>query len=113
MQPAKRAFPLCYWTGPRGKYWERGLQFLTSACQVRLHSEEDFAFLKINTGAAGRRSGDHAILQVFQFGAAGGERFVIRLNRSLSNEALLIGTIIHDILRRAKCPAHCYSERKR
>jgi hypothetical protein len=56
--------------------------------QVRVHYGRLRAFQN-QTQRAGCRGGDHAIFQGLSFGALGGERFVIRLSRSLSNEALV------------------------
>lgn len=74
MQTGKaRIVPIVLLDRPRGKYWETWMQFLTERLlKFGFISEEDFAFFKIKHRAAGRRRGDHAILQGLSLGALGG-----------------------------------------
>ncbi len=71
--------------------------------QVWLHFGGRLRVFQNQTQHAGRRRGDHAILQGLSSARWVGERFVIRLNRSLPNGALVdLNNHFRDILRRGK-----------
>jgi len=105
MQTGKaRIVPIVLLDRPREKYWETWMQFLTERLlKFGFISEEDFAFFKIKHSVQDAARGDHAFYKVFHSARWVGERFVIRLNRSLSNEALVdLNNHFTDILRRAR-----------
>ena len=90
MQTGKtRIVPVVLLDGPRGKYWETWMQFLTKRLlKFGFISKEDFAFFKIKHSAQDAAAEITQFYKVFHSARWVGERFVIRLNRSLSNEAL-------------------------
>ena len=105
MQTGKtRIVPVILLDRPRGKYWETWTQFLRKRLlKFGFISEEDFAFFKI------KRSPQHAAAEITEFykifhsARWVGERFVIRLNCSLSNHALAdLNNQFRDIVRRGE-----------
>ena len=91
MQTGKaRIVPVVLLDQPRGKYWEAWMQFLTERLlKFGFISEEDFAFFKIKHSAQDAAAEITQFYKVFHSARWVGERFFIRLNRSLSNEALI------------------------
>ena len=102
MQTGKaRIVPVVLLDQPRGKYWETWMQFLTKRLlKFGFISEEDFAFFKIKHSAQDAAAEIMQFYKVFHSARWVGERFVIRLNSSLSKEALLdLNNHFRDILR--------------
>src|SRR5947208_32032 len=102
MQTRKaRIVPIVLLDRPREKYWERWMQFLTERLlKFGFISEEDFAFFKIKHSVQDAAAEITQFYKVFHSARWVGERFVIRLNRSLSNEALVeLNNHFADILR--------------
>ena len=91
MQTGKaRIVPVVLLDQPRGKYWAAWMQFLTERLlKFGFISEEDFAFFKIKHSAQDAAAEITQFYKVFHSARWVGERFFIRLNRSLSNEALI------------------------
>ena len=77
------------------------MQFLTKRLlKFGFISEEDFAFFKIRHSAQDAAAEITSFYKVFHSARWVGERFVIRLNRSLSKEALIdLNNRFTDILR--------------
>lgn len=74
---------------PRGKYWETWKQFLTKRLlKFGFISEEDFAFFKIKHTAQDAAAEITQFYKVFHSARWVGERYVIRLNRLLADEAI-------------------------
>ncbi len=84
-----------------GKYWETWMRFLNERLlKFGFISEEDFAFFKIKHNAQEAAAEITQFYKVFHSARWVGERLVIRLNRSLSNEALVeLNNHFADILR--------------
>ena len=84
-----------------GKYWETWLQFLTKRLlKFGFISQEDFAFFKIKHNAQDAAAEITQFYKVFHSARWFGERFVIRLNRQLSNVALInLNNDFTDIVR--------------
>jgi conserved hypothetical protein, DprA/Smf-related, family 2 len=102
MQTGKtRIVPIVLLDRPRGKYWETWMQFLTKGLlKFGFISKEDFAFFKIKHNAQDAAAEITQFYKVFHSGRRVGERCVIRLNRSLSNDALVnLNNHFEDILR--------------
>jgi uncharacterized protein (TIGR00730 family) len=102
MQTGKtRIVPVVLLDRPRGKYWETWMQFLTKRLlKFGFISEEDFAFFKIRHSAQDAAAEITSFYKVFHSARWIGERFVIRLNRSLSKEALIdLNNCFTDIVR--------------
>jgi hypothetical protein len=102
MQTGKtRIVPVVLVDRPRGKYWETWMQFLTERLlKFDFISKEDFAFFKIKHSAQDAAAEIMQFYKVFHSALWVGERFVMRLNRSLSNEALVdLNVHFTDILR--------------
>ena len=102
MQTGKtRIVPVVLLDRPRGKYWETWMQFLTKRLlKFGFISEEDFAFFKIRHSAQDAAAEITSFYKVFHSARWVRERFVIRLNRSLSKEALIdLNNRFADILR--------------
>jgi uncharacterized protein (TIGR00730 family) len=102
MQTGKtRIVPVILLDQPRGKYWETWTQFLTKRLlKFGFISEEDFAFFKIKHSARDAAAEITRFYKVFHSACWAGERFVIRLNYSLSNGALAdLNNQFRDILR--------------
>jgi uncharacterized protein (TIGR00730 family) len=102
MQTGKtRIVPVVLLDRPRGKYWETWMQFLTERLlKFGFISEEDFAFFKIKHSALDAAAEIIQFYKVFHSARWIGERFVIRLNRSLSSEALVdLNNQFTDIVR--------------
>jgi uncharacterized protein (TIGR00730 family) len=102
MQTGKtRIVPVVLLDRPRGKYWEAWMQFLTKRLlKFGFISKEDFAFLKIKHSAQDAAAEITQFYKVFHSARWMGERFVIRLNCSLSKEALAeLNNHFTDILR--------------
>src|SRR5438105_11890675 len=102
MQTGKaRIAPVVLLDQPGGKYWDTWAQFLTERLlKFGFISEEDFAFFKI------KHSAQDAVAEIAQFYKGFhsarwvGERFVIRLSRSLPKEALAdLNNQFKDIVR--------------
>lgn len=105
MQTGKtRIVPVVLLDRPRGKYWETWMQFLTRRLlKFGFISKEDFAFFKIKHNAHDASAEITQFYKVFHSARWVGERFVIRLNRSLSNEALVdLNNRFAGILRRGE-----------
>jgi uncharacterized protein (TIGR00730 family) len=96
-----RIVPVVLLDQPGGKYWETWLRFLSEhLLKFGFISEEDFAFFKIKHNAQDATAEITQFYKVFHSARWAGERFVIRLNRSLSNEALVeLNNHFADILR--------------
>ena len=103
-----RIVPVVLLDRPRGKYWETWTQFLTKRLlKFGFISEEDFAFFKIKHNAQDAAAEITQFYSVFHSARWVGERFVIRLNRSLSNEALVdLNHRFKDILRAGEIVQH-------
>ena len=102
MQTGKtRIVPVVLLDRPRGKYWETWMQFLNKRLRkFDFISEEDFAFFKIKHNAQDAAAEITQFYKVFHSARWMGKRFVIRLNRSLSNDALVnLNNRFEDILR--------------
>ena len=102
MQTGKtRIVPVVLLDRPRGKYWETWMQFLSKRLlKFGFISEEDLAFFKIKHNARDAAEEITQFYKVFHSARWVGTRFVIRLNRSLSNEALVnLNNSFKDILR--------------
>ena len=102
MQTGKtRIIPVVLLDRPRGKYWETWMQFLTKRLlKFGFISEEDFAFFKIRHSVQDAVAEITRFYEVFHSARWLGERYVIRLNRPLSNEALVdLNNRFKDILR--------------
>ena len=96
-----RIVPVVLLDQPGGKYWETWMQFLSERLlSFGFISEEDFAFFKIKHNAQDAAAEITQFYKVFHSARWAGERFVIRLNRSLSNKALVdLNNHFTDILR--------------
>ena len=90
MQTGKaRIAPVVLLDQPRGKYWETWAQFLTARLlKFGFVSQEDFAFFKIKHSAQDAVAEIAQFYKIFHSARWMGERFVIRLNRLLSNKAV-------------------------
>jgi uncharacterized protein (TIGR00730 family) len=102
MQTGKtRIVPVVLLDRPHGKYWESWMQFLTKRLlKFGFISKEDFAFFKIKHNAQDAAAEIKQFYTVFHSARRTGERFVIRLNRSLSSEALVdLNNRFEDIVR--------------
>jgi len=91
MQTGKtRIVPVVLLDRPRGKYWETWMQFLTKRLlKFGFISEEDFAFFKIKHNAQDASAEIIQFYKIFHSARWVGERYVIRLNRPLSDEAIV------------------------
>jgi uncharacterized protein (TIGR00730 family) len=105
MQTGKaRIIPVVLLNRPRGNYWELWMNFITDRLLKRgLISEEDFSFFKIT------RTVREAVAEILHFykiyhsARWVGERFVIRMNGRLSNEAIInLNKQFSDILRKGE-----------
>jgi uncharacterized protein (TIGR00730 family) len=103
-----RIVPIVLLDRPREKYWETWMQFLTKRLlKFGFISEEDFAFFKIKHNAQDAAAEITQFYKVFHSARWVGERFLIRLNRSLSNEALVdLNNRFRDILRTGEIVQH-------
>ena len=102
MQTGKtRIVPIVLLDRPRGKYWETWIQFLTKRLlKFGFISKEDFAFFKIKHNAQDAAAEIAQFYKVFHSARWIGERYVIRLNRPLSDEGLVdLNNHFADILR--------------
>src|SRR5215472_7794136 len=102
MQTGKtRIVPVVLLDRPRGEYWEAWIQFLAKRLlKFGFISEEDFAFFKIKHNAQDAAAEIRRFYKVFHSARWVGERFVIRVNRSLSNKELVdLNNQFGDILR--------------
>jgi uncharacterized protein (TIGR00730 family) len=90
MQTGKtRIVPVVLLDRARGKYWETWMQFLAKRLlKFGFISEEDFAFFKIKHSAEDAAAEIIQFYKVFHSARWVGERYVIRLNRPLSHEAI-------------------------
>ena len=90
MQTGKaRIAPIVLLNRPRGKYWESWTRFLSDRLlKSGFISKEDFAFFTINHTAEDAAAEIAQFYKVFHSARWIGERYVIRLNRPLSNEAI-------------------------
>jgi uncharacterized protein (TIGR00730 family) len=105
MQTGKtRIVPVVLLDRPRGEYWEAWVQFLTKRLlKFGFVSKEDFAFFKIKHSVKDAAAEITQFYKIFHSARWVGERFIIRLNRSLSNEALVgLNNHFTDILRTGK-----------
>ena len=105
MQTGKtRIVPVVLLDRPRGKYWEDWMQFLTKRLlKLAFISKEDLAFFKIKHSARDAAVEIIQFYKVFHSARWVGERYVIRLNRSLSNDAILdLNNQFTDLLRTGK-----------
>ena len=102
MQTGKtRIVPIVLLDRPRGKYWETWVRFLTKRLRkFGFISKEDFAFFKIKHNAQDAAAEITQFYRTFHSARWVGERYVIRLNRPLSNEKLVdLNKSFADILR--------------
>ena len=102
MQTGKtRIVPVVLLDRPRGKYWETWMQFLTKRLlKFGFISEEDFAFFTIKHNAQDAAAEITQFYKVFHSARWVGERYVIRLNRSLTGQVLVnLNNQFKDILR--------------
>jgi len=102
MQTGKaRIVPVVLLDRPRGKYWETWMQFLKKRLlKFGFISEEDFAFFKIKHNAYDAAAEITQFYKVFHSARWVGKRFIIRLNHSLSNDAVLdLNRRFSDIVR--------------
>jgi hypothetical protein len=109
MQTGKtRIVPLILLDRPREKYWETWMRFVTERLlKFGFISKEDFAFFKIKHSAHEAAAEITQFYKVFHSARWTGNRFVIRLNRSLSNEALAdLNDHFTDILRTGEIVQH-------
>ena len=109
MQTGKaRVAPVVLLDQPGGKYWETWAQFLTERLlEFGFISEEDFAFFKIKHSAEQAAAEIRQFYKVFHSARWMGERFVIRLNHSLSNKSIAdLNTQFADIIRRREIVQH-------
>ena len=105
MQTGKtRIVPVVLLDRPRGKYWETWMRSLTERLlKFGFISKEDFAFFTIKHNAQDAAAEITQFYKVFHSARWAGESFVIRLNRSLSNEALVnLNNRFMDVLRTGK-----------
>jgi uncharacterized protein (TIGR00730 family) len=105
MQTGKaRIVPVVLLDRPRGKYWETWLQFLTNRLlKFGFISEEDLAFFKIKHNAEDAAAEITQFYKIFHSARWLGDRFVIRVNRHLSNPAIVnLNDRFSDILRTGK-----------
>jgi hypothetical protein len=109
MQTGKtRIVPVVLLDRPRGKYWETWIRFLTERLlKFGFISKEDFAFFKIKHSAHEAAAEITQFYKVFHSARWMGQRFVIRLNRSLSNEELAdLNAHFTDLLRTGEVVQH-------
>jgi hypothetical protein len=105
MQTGKtRIVPVVLLDRPRGKYWETWIQFLNKRLlKFGLISTEDFAFFKIKHNAKDAAAEITQFYKVFHSARWVADRYVIRLNRALTNEELInLNNHFADILRTGK-----------
>jgi uncharacterized protein (TIGR00730 family) len=105
MQTGKgRIAPVVLLDQPGGKYWEAWVQFLTERLlKFGFVSEQDFAFFRIKHTAREAAAEITQFYKMFHSARWVGERFVIRLNRPLSNTAIAhLNTQFADIVRHGK-----------
>jgi len=105
MQTGKtRIVPVVLLDRPRGKYWETWMQFLTRRLlKFGFISEEDFAFFKIKHNALEAVKEITEFYKNFHSARWTGEKYVIRLNRLLSNQALVhLNDQFRDIVRKGE-----------
>lgn len=105
MQTGKaRIVPVVLLDRPRGKYWDTWKKFLAERLlKSGFISEEDFAFFKIKHSAHDAALEITQFYKVFHSARWIGKQFVIRLNRSLSKEAITdLNTGFADIVRRGQ-----------
>lgn len=90
MQTGKtRIVPVVLLDRPRGRYWNAWMQFLTKRLlNFGFISEEDFAFFKIKHNAQDAAADIRRFYKVFHSARWIGERYIIRLNRPLSDKGL-------------------------
>jgi uncharacterized protein (TIGR00730 family) len=90
MQTGKaRIVPVVLLDEPGGKYWETWAQFLSERLfKFGFISQEDFALFKIKHSAQDAVAEIAQFYKIFHSARWVGERFVIRLSRSLSNRAI-------------------------
>jgi uncharacterized protein (TIGR00730 family) len=115
MQTGKtRIVPVLLLDRPRGKYWETWMQFLKKRLlKFGFISEEDFAFFKIKHSALEAVAEITEFYKIFHSARWAGERFVIRLNRPLSNKALInLNNHFKDIVRTGEILQHAAPEKK-
>jgi uncharacterized protein (TIGR00730 family) len=102
MQTGKtRIVPVVLLDRPRGKYWETWIQFLTRRLlKFGFISEEDFAFFKVKHSPQDAVAEITHFYKIFHSSRWLGQRYVIRLNRPLSGEAIAdLNKQFKDILR--------------
>jgi uncharacterized protein (TIGR00730 family) len=105
MQTGKtRIVPVVLLDRRRGKYWEGWMQFLTKRLlKFGFISEEDLAFFKIKHNVQDAVTEITQFYTVFHSTRWLGERFIIRLNRSLPDRALVdLNEHFRDIVRSGK-----------
>jgi uncharacterized protein (TIGR00730 family) len=102
MQTGKaRIAPVVLLDQPGGKYWKTWAQFLTERLlKFGFISEEDFAFFRIKHTAQEAAAEIAQFYKIFHSARWVRQRFVIRLNHSLSNKAIAdLNTQFADIVR--------------
>ena len=105
MQTGKgRITPVVLLEQQNGKYWETWAQFLTERLlKFGFLSQEDFAFFKIKHSAQDAVAEITQFYKIFHSARWVGDRFVIHLNRLLSNKAIAdLNSRFTDIVRRGK-----------
>lgn len=105
MQTGKaRIAPVVLVDQPHGKYWETWAQFLTERLlKFGFLSQEDFAFFKIKHNALDAVAEIAQFYKIFHSARWVGDRFVIRVNRLLSNKAIAdLNSRFTDIVRRGE-----------
>jgi len=115
MQTGKtRIVPVVLLDRPRGKYWEKWIQFLTERLlKFGFISKEDFAFFTIRHSAKDAAAEITQFYTVFHSARWLGERYLIRLNRSLSDEALVdLNNHFKDVVRTGEIVQHTSPAKK-
>jgi uncharacterized protein (TIGR00730 family) len=109
MQTGKaRIVPVVLLDRPRGKYWETWKQFLVQRLlKFGFIAREDFAFFKIKHNAQEAAAEITQFYKIFHSARWVGERFVIRVNRPLSQEELVdLNNHFRDIVRKGEIVQH-------
>ena len=105
MQTGKgRIAPVVLLEQPNGKYWDTWVQFLTERLlKFGFLSQEDLAFFKVKHSAQDAVAEIAQFYKIFHSSRWVGQRFVIRLNRSLSNNSVAdLNSRFTDIVRRGE-----------
>src|SRR5262249_14592805 len=109
MQTGKaRIIPVVLLNRPQGKYWEAWVQFLSERLlNFGFISDEDFTLFKIKHSVEEAAAEITQFYKIFHSARWVGERFVIRLNKYLSNKAIAdLNIQFADIVRRGEIVQH-------